>query len=130
MVGSLCELANGLVGLGVQRVVMKATSDYSRPPFYLFEAHGLEPWLVNAKDVRHLPGRPKSDRLDAVWLWEIAERQMLRPSFVPPRDIRWLRDLTRYRADLVGVRTVVGGRLRHLRRLRAGDDGGADRREA
>jgi transposase len=52
----LCELANRLVGLGVERVVMEATSDYWRPPFYLFEAHGLDPWLVNAKDVKHLPG--------------------------------------------------------------------------
>ena len=47
--------------LGVTRVVMEATSDYWRPPFYLFEAHGLDPWLVNAKDVKHLPG-PAQDR--------------------------------------------------------------------
>ncbi len=47
---------------------MEATSDYWRPPFYLFEAHGLDPWLVNAKDVKHLPGRPKSDR-DALDPW-------------------------------------------------------------
>jgi transposase len=66
MVTSLGELANRLVGLGVERVVMEATSDYWRPPFYLFEPHGLDPWLVNAKDVKHLPGRPKTDRLDAV----------------------------------------------------------------
>jgi transposase len=94
MVTSLCELANRLVGLGVDRLVMEATSDYWRPPFYLFEAHGLDPWLVNAKDVKHLPGRPKTDRLDAVWLCKVAERGMLRPSFVPPADIRQLRDLT------------------------------------
>ena len=74
MVTSLGERANRLVGLGVQRVVMEATSDYWRPPFYLFEAHGLDPWLVNAKDVKHLPGRPKTDRLDAVWLCKVAER--------------------------------------------------------
>ena len=61
MVPSLCDLANRLVGLGVTRVVMEATSDYWRPPFYLFEAHGLDPWLVNAKDVKHLPG-PAQDR--------------------------------------------------------------------
>ena len=72
MVPSLCELANRLVERGVQRVVMEATSDYWRPPFYLFEAHGLDPWLVNAKDVKHLPGRPKTDRLDAVWLCRLA----------------------------------------------------------
>ena len=66
MVGSLCELANRLVGLGIERVVMEATSDYVRPPFYRFEAHGLEPWLVNAKDVKHLPGRPKTGA-DPIW---------------------------------------------------------------
>jgi transposase len=114
MVPSLCELANRLVELGVQRVVVEATSDYWRPPFYLFEAHGLDPWLVNAKDVKHLPGRPKTDRLDAVWLCKVAERQMLRPSFVPPADIRRLRDLTRYRADLVEVRTAEKNRVEKL----------------
>lgn len=114
MVGSLSELANRLVELGIERVVMEATSDYWRPPFYLFEAHGLEPWLVNAKDVRHLPGRPKTDVLDAVWLCKVAERQMLRPSFVPPHEIRRLRDLTRYRADLVGVRTAEKNRVEKL----------------
>ena len=93
---------------------MEATSDYWRPPFYLFEAHGLDPWLVNAKDVKHLPGRPKTDKLDAVWLCKVAERQMLRPSFVPPVDIRRLRDLTRYRADLVGVRTAEKNRVEKL----------------
>ena len=114
MVPSLCELANRLVELGVQRVVMEATSDYWRPPFYLFEAHGLDPWLVNAKDVKHLPGRPKTDKLDAIWLCKVAERGMLRPSFVPPIDIRRLRDLTRYRADLVGVRTAEKNRVEKL----------------
>ena len=114
MVGSLSELANRLVELGVERVVMEATSDYWRPPFYLFEAHGLDPWLVNAKDVKHLPGRPKTDVLDAVWLCKVAERQMLRPSFVPPHDIRQLRDLTRYRVDLVGVRGAEKNRVEKL----------------
>src|SRR5215213_3440659 len=63
MVTSLCELANRLVGLGVERVGMEATRDDWRPPVYLFEGHGLEPWLVNAKDGEHRPGRPKTDRL-------------------------------------------------------------------
>ena len=103
MTRALTELANHLVDLGVQRVVMEATSDYWRPVFYLLEAHGLDPWLVNARDVKHLPGRPKSDKLDAVWLCKVAERQMLRPSFVPPKPIRQLRDLTRYRIDLLGA---------------------------
>src|SRR5688572_10785680 len=114
MVPALCELANRLVELGVSRVVMEATSGYWRPPFYLFEAHGLDPWLVKARDVKHLPGRPKTDKLDAVWLCKVAERQMLRPSFVPPEPIRRLRDLTRYRVDLVAERGREKNRVEKL----------------
>jgi len=114
MTRSLAELANRLVDLRVERVVMEATSDYWKPVFYLLEAHGLNPWLVNARDVRHLPGRPKTDVLDAVWLCKVAERQMLRPSFVPPHPIRVLRDLTRYRIDLVGARTAEKNRVEKL----------------
>jgi transposase len=114
MTRSLLGLADRLGELGVTRVVMEATSDYWKAPFYLLEAAGFEVWLVNAKDVKHLPGRPKTDRLDAVWLAKVAERQMLRPSFVPPPPIRRLRDLTRYRADLVGVRTAEKQRVEKL----------------
>jgi transposase len=114
MTRSLLVLADRLGELGVTRVVMEATSDYWKGPFYLLEAHGFEVWLVNARDVKHLPGRPKTDRLDAVWLCKVAERQMLRPSFVPPPEIRRLRDLTRYRADLVGVRTAEKQRVEKL----------------
>jgi transposase len=114
MTRSLLVLADRLGALGVTRVVMEATSDYWRSPFYLLEAHGFEVWLVNAKDVKHLPGRPKTDKLDAVWLCKVAERQMLRPSFVPPPAIRRLRDLTRYRADLVATRTAEKQRVEKL----------------
>jgi transposase len=114
MTRSLLGLADRLRELRVTRVVMEATSDYWKPVFYLLEARGLDPWLVNAKDVKHLPGRPKTDRLDAVWLAKVAERQMLRPSFVPPPEIRLLRDLTRYRVDLVSVRTAEKNRVEKL----------------
>ena len=114
MTRSLLGLADRLRVLGVTRVVMEATSDYWKPVFYLLEAHELEPWLVNAKDVKHLPGRPKTDKLDAVWLCKVAERQMLRPSFVPPVPIRRLRDLTRYRLDLVNTRTAEKNRVEKL----------------
>jgi transposase len=114
MTSSLTELASHLVEQGVQRVVMEATSDYWKPVFYLLEAHGLDPWLVNARDVKHLPGRPKTDVIDAVWLCKLAERQMLRPSFVPPLPIRRLRDLTRYRVDLVATRTAEKNRVEKL----------------
>ena len=114
MTGSLLGLADRLRVLGVTRVVMEATSDYWKPVFYVLEAHGFETWLVNAKDVKHLPGRPKTDKLDAVWLCKVAERQMIRPSFVPPPEIRRLRDVTRYRIDLVAVRTAEKQRVEKL----------------
>jgi transposase len=110
----LLSMADRLACLGVTRVVMEATADYWKPVFYLLEAAGFETWLVNAKDVKHLPGRPKTDKLDAVWLCKVAERQMLRPSFVPPPPIRRLRDLTRYRADLVAARTAEKQRVEKL----------------
>jgi transposase len=110
----LLVMADRLRELGVTRVVMEATSDYWKGVFYLLEAAGFETWLVNARDVKHLPGRPKTDTLDAVWLCKLAERQMLRPSFVPPRPIRQLRDLTRYRADLVAARTAEKQRVEKL----------------
>jgi transposase len=114
MTRSLLVLCDRLRELGVTRVIMEATSDYWKPPFYLLEAAGFETWLVNAKDVKHLPGRPKTDKLDSVWLCKVGERQMLRPSFVPPPQIRLLRDLTRYRADQVGVRNAEKQRVEKL----------------
>jgi transposase len=114
MTRSLLSMSDHLRGLGVTRVVMEATSDYWKPIFYLLEAAGFETWLVNAKDVKHLPGRPKTDKLDAVWLCKVAERQMIRPSFVPPPQIRRLRDVTRYRIDLVNARTAEKNRVEKL----------------
>jgi len=114
MTGSLLAMSDHLRCLGVSRVVMEATSDYWKPVFYLLEAQGHEVWLVNAKDVKHLPGRPKTDKLDAVWLCKVAERQMIRRSFVPPPEIRRLRDVSRYRIDLIGVRTAEKQRVEKL----------------
>lgn len=114
MTRDLMRLAQRLRELGVTRVVVEATSDYWKPVFYLLEAAGFEVWLVNAHDVKHLPGRPKTDRIDAVWLCKLAERQMLRPSFVPPVEIRRLRDLTRYRVDLVISQSSEKNRVEKL----------------
>lgn len=101
----ISALAEQLAGVGVQLVVMESTADYWRPFFYLLEAAGLRVWLVNARDVRNVPGRPKTDKLDAIWLAKLAERGMLRASFVPPKPIRQLRGLTRLRTTLVAERT-------------------------
>ena len=89
-----------------------------KPPFYLLEAAGFETWLVNVRDVKHLPGWPKTDKLDAVWLCKVAERQMIRPSFVPPPQIRRLRG---YRVGRSGGRLHRGEEPR-----REAARGGAD----
>jgi transposase len=72
MTRALLVMTDRMAGLGITRVVMEATSDYGKPVCYLLEAVGSGTWLVNAKYVRHLPGRPKIGKLDAVWLCKVA----------------------------------------------------------
>ncbi len=98
--GEVTALMDHLRCEGIQRLVLESTSDYWRIWYYLAEAAGLEVWLVNARDVKHLPGRGKSDRLDCVWHCKLNERGMLMRSFVPPEPVRDLRALTRTRARL------------------------------
>ena len=88
--------------------------DYWRIWFYLLEAAGLNVQLVNSSHARQLAGRPKTDRLDAQWIARLAEMGLLRPSFVPPPEIRALRDLTRTRLQLVRDRTREWQRLEKL----------------
>jgi transposase len=111
---SILELGDRLRCQGIERVVVEATGAYWKPFFFLLEARGLECWLVNARDVKNVPGRPKTDKLDAVWLCKLNERGMLRASFVPPPEIRQLRDLTRTRAVLVRERTRHKQRVEKL----------------
>ena len=111
---SILALADELVGMGIERTVMESTSDYWRPFFYLLEAAGLRVWLVDARAVKQVPGRPKTDKLDAVWLAKLNERGMLRPCFVPPAAIRQLRDYTRLRRDLTEDRSRHKQRLEKL----------------
>lgn len=101
----IIALGDHLVCQGVELVVMEATGVFWKPWFYLLEDRGLTVWLVNARDVKNVPGRPKTDKLDAIWLAKLAERGMLRASFVPPEAVRRLRDLTRLRRTLVEERT-------------------------
>ena len=101
---ALLDLRDWLICQGVTLVVMEATSAYWKPPFYLLE-DDIECWVVNARDVKNVPGRPKTDKLDSVWLCKLAERGMLRASFIPSRPQRQLRDLTRYRRTLTQERT-------------------------
>ncbi len=98
--GEVTALMDHLRCEGIQRLVLESTSDYWRIWHYLAEAAGLEVWLASARDVKHLPGRGKSDRQDCVWHCKLNERGMLRRSFVPPEAVRDLRALTRTRARL------------------------------
>jgi transposase len=80
----------------------------------VLEAAGLNVQLVNSSHARQLAGRPKTDRLDAQWIARLTEMGLLRPSFVPPAEIRALRDLTRTRLQLVRDRTREWQRLEKL----------------
>jgi transposase len=111
---ALVELGDHLRAERVTRVVVESTSDYWRPFYYLLEAAGLIVWLVNAAQVKNVPGRPKTDKIDAVWLAKLAERSMLSPSLVPAEPMRRVRDLARARFDLVEDRTRVKQRIEKL----------------
>ena len=112
--GAITELAEQLAGLGIEKVTVESTSDYWRIWYYLLEDTGLDVQLVNARDVKNVPGRPKTDKLDAVWLAKLTEKGLLRPSFVPPAPIRVLRDYTRLREDLTRERSRYWQRLEKL----------------
>src|SRR5712672_4773244 len=90
---------------GIEIVTLESTSDYWRIWFFVLEACGLAVQLVNAAQARNLPGRPKTDKLDAQWLARLTEMGLLRPGFVSPRAIRALRDSTRARIRLGAGRT-------------------------
>ena len=113
-VAAVTALAARLLADGVDLVSMESTSDYWRIWFYVLEAAGLNVQLVNSSHARQLAGRPKTDRLDAQWLARLTEMGLLRPSFVPPAEIRALRDLTRTRLQLVHDRTREWQRLEKL----------------
>jgi len=95
-------------------VILESTSDYWRPFYYLLEAAGVTMWLVNAAQAKNVPGRPKTDKLDAVWLAKLAERSMVSPSLVPTEPMRQVRDLARARFDLVEDRARVKQRIEKL----------------
>lgn len=106
----LGELAVFLSGAAVTTVAMEATGVYWKSPYYALEGMFDELWLCNAQHVKNVPGR-KSDLSDAEWLADVAGHGMVRPSFVPPPEIRELRELTRYR------KTQVDARAREIQRL-------------
>jgi transposase len=111
-VGGLLILKDWLISERVQVVSMESTGVYWKPAYYLLE-DSFECWLLNAHQVKTVPGR-KSDVRDAEWLAQLTECGLVRPSFVPPPPIRELRNLTRYRRSLVDDLTRETQRLEKL----------------
>src|SRR5262250_943038 len=99
---------------GIEIVTLESTSDYWRIWLFVLEACGLAVQLVHAAQAKNLPGRPKTDKLDAMWLARLTEMGLLRASFVPPKAIRDLRDYTRMRTRLTQERTRCWQRLEKL----------------
>jgi transposase len=108
----LVLLGDWLASFGVTVVGMESTGVYWRPVYYLLE-DDFQCWLLNAAHLRNVPGR-KTDVADSVWICQLVEHGLLRPSFVPPKPIRELRDLTRYRKALIQERTREAQRLQKV----------------
>jgi transposase len=108
--GELRQLSQWLQECCVTDVAMESTGVYWRPVWQILEAGGFHLWLANAKQVRNMPGR-KTDQADAVWLATLLRKGLIKGSFIPPPEIRALRDLCRSRASLVRDRTRVVQRI-------------------
>jgi len=110
----LLALADWLRCWQVTKAGMESTGDYWKPVYFLLESEGFDCVLYHAAQVKALPGRPKTDKLDSVWLAKISERGSLAGSFVPPEEIRRLRTHTRYRRHLTQARTAEKQRAEKL----------------
>ena len=112
--GAVTDLGRQLMKDRIEMVTLEATSDYWRIFYYVLEMCGLAVQLVSPSQAKNLKGRPKTDKLDSMWLARLTEWGMLRPCFVPPAPVRALRDYTRARTDLVRERTRCWQRLEKL----------------
>jgi transposase len=110
---ALQELAHWLLDVKCPTVALESTGVYWKPVFNILEPAGLEVVLVNAQHVKNVPGR-KTDVKDAQWLATLLRVGLLRGSFVPPKDIRELRDLTRYRTQVIRQRAQECNRIQKL----------------
>ena len=109
MTADLLALRDWLSAMGVTLVGMESTGIYWKAPFYVLE-DAMPCWVLNARHLRNVPGR-KTDVGDAEWICQLVEHGLVRPSFVPPKPIRELRDLTRYRKAQIDERGREAQRL-------------------
>jgi transposase len=107
--GGLADLAAWLAEFGVTLVGMEATGVYWKTVFQALEDR-FECWLLNAHHLRNVPGR-KTDVKDSEWICQLVQHGLVRPSFVPPPEIRRLRDLTRLRKAQTNERARTIQRL-------------------
>lgn len=112
MTPDLLELADFLREAGVTHVAMESTGVYWKPIFNLLESE-FHVILVNAKHIKHVPGR-KTDVRDAQWIAQLLQHGLLKASFVPPTPQRNLRDLVRYRTKLIQERTQEINRIQKV----------------
>jgi transposase len=112
MTADLLELADWLAEAGVTHVAIESTGVYWKPVFNLLEDR-FEVVLVNPRHIKNVPGR-KTDVKDCQWLAQLLQCGLLRASFVPPKPIRELRDLTRERTQLVAEKTAVANRIQKV----------------
>jgi transposase len=113
MTADLLELRQWLVELKVTHVAMESTGVYWQPVFNLLEGHFQGVWVVNAQHIKKVPGR-KTDMKDAEWIAQLLQCGLLKPSFVPDRQQRELRDLTRHLNKLVQQRNAVDNRIQKV----------------
>lgn len=97
---SLKELRDWLLEYGVTHVVMESTGVFWKPVYNVLEPAGLTVWIVNAAHVKYVPGH-KTDKKDSAWLCKLLLAGLLKPSYIPAKEQRELRDLTRYRTTLI-----------------------------
>ncbi len=112
MTGELQELAEWLAEVGVTAVAMESTGVYWQPIYHILEEH-FQIFLVNAQAVKRMPGR-KTDMKDAEWLATLLQHGLLQPSFIPPKEQRELRDLSRYRTSLMQERARFTNRIQKV----------------
>ena len=113
MTGDLLELAAWLKERGIEQVAMESTGVYWKPVWNILEPAGFDLLLANAQEVRVVPGR-KTDQKDSQWIADLLKHGLLRKSFVPPRPIRDLRDLTRTRAILTQEHSSICNRIQKV----------------
>lgn len=97
---SLTELRDWLLELGITHVAMESTGVYWKPVYHILEPTGMKVWIVNARHIKYVPGH-KTDKKDSAWICKLLLAGLLKPSYIPPREQRDLRDLTRYRKKLI-----------------------------